>query len=451
MQPLIRSSLKQTQRATLCALLLFCPVAVAAAEPSATQIATYEKLSETERFKLLMFLSKSPDSNTVSHLLKMYPLEGPYAANRILFLEGEVLKTQGKYTQAVAKFRKALADDPSLTLVRSELAQTLVILQEDDSALHQLKLLEADAPDTEAASSIRSFIDQVDSRRPYTFTGYVAFAPSTNLNGGSKHKTVYSTLGTFNTEAPKSGIGISSGLSGAITKRLGNDFMFVAAGGADATLYGDNTFNNYGFSQSAELRYLITKGFVGLGIVSSQQLDNQKFDPNYLSYGPRASASLQLTPKDHLSLGALHEWRDTLQKGSPTTTAINLDASWTHAWKSSFNTTIFSGFDRVNTTRKVSSYKMISAGLSVYKELTYGITATVTGTVSKSEFDAVNGLAGKKRADKRISSSIALTKRDINLFGFAPSVSYTFTDNFSNIGQYDFVSQSMDFRLTKDF
>jgi outer membrane protein len=453
MRSLRQSTITNAKRAALCALVLFLPISADAAAPSAQQLATYESLPETERVKLLVFMAKSPDAANVAALLKRYPLEGPFAANRKLFLEGLVFKTIGKYTQAAAKFRAALADDPSLTLVRSELAETLVILQEDDSALHQLKLLEAEAPDVASASGIRSFIDQVDSRRPYTINGYVSLAPSTNLNNGSSHTTVYSpTLKVDLTpDPPKSGIGIASGISGAFTKRLGNDLMFVASGGADVTLYSEKDFNSYGLSESLEMRRLIPQGYIGIGLVSSQKLDKDDFAPYYLSYGPRISASLQLSPQNHLNLSARHEWWNQKPEGKADSTTINLDGSWTHAWNATFNTTAFAGFDKIKTPSAISSYHIISGGLSIYKELTYGITTTATGTVTKADYNGVNGIAAKKRADNRLVSSLVITKRDYNIFGFAPSLSYTFVDNFSNIDNYDYTSHAVDFRLTKDF
>ncbi len=453
MPSLIRSFATTARRATFCALVLFLPVGAEAAAPTAQQLAIYEKLPETDRIRLLMQLAKSPDADNVTYLLQRHPLEGPFAANRKLFLEGVVLKSQGKYTQAAAKFRQALADDPSLTLVRAELAETLVILQEDDSALHQLKLLESEAPDAQAASGIRSFIDKVDSRRPLIFTGYVSLAPSTNLNSGSRHSTVYSpTLGfDLTPDAPKSGIGMASGVSAAFSKRLGNDFMFVAAGSADMTLYNEKDFNSYGTSQSIEFRHLLPQGYVGMGVVSSQQFDNQDYGPNYLSYGPRISTSLQVTPQNHLSASVVYEWRDNLTKGAMDSTAIMLDAAWNHGWSSSFNTTIFAGYDRIKTASDVSSYHTFSSGLSVYKELTHGITATLTGTLTETKYDGMNGIAAKIRHDNRVVGSIAITKRDFNIYGFAPSLSYTFVENFSNIGNYDYTSNAIDFRLTKDF
>ena len=80
------------------------------------------------------------------------------------------------------KYRAALASDPSLTLVRSELAKTLFELGENDSAKHHLTLLMADAPNAVQAQGIRSFIDTIDASRPYTFSAFISAAPSTNIN-----------------------------------------------------------------------------------------------------------------------------------------------------------------------------------------------------------------------------------------------------------------------------
>jgi outer membrane protein len=453
MRTLMGSINSIVQRAALCALVLFVAVPAHATSPNTLQLAAYEQASELERVRLLMSIAKSPDADQVTYLLKLHPLEGPYAANRTLFIEGMVLKSKGKYTEAAKNFRAALADDPKLTLVRAELAETLVILQQDDSAMHHLRLLAAEAPNEQAATGIRSFIDQVDARTPYKFTGYVSFAPSTNVNSGSKHTTVYSpALGiNFATEQPKSGLGVAGGVSGAYSKRLGDDLMFVASGGVDARLYDDPIFNSYGMNQSLELRHLLQQGYVGIGLVSSQQLDNQNYEPSYISYGPRVSASLQVSPLDHLSISVFHEWSEPFIQGAKNSTTLMLDAAWTHAWDATLNATLFGGFDHVKTDLKVSSYQTVSAGLSVYKELTYGITVNIVGQVGKIDYAGFNALAGVTRSDKKVSGSLTLTKRDFNFQGFAPSATYSLSDTFSNINNYDSVSHAVDFRLTKDF
>jgi len=163
----------------------------AAVTPSQQQITEYEASTESTRVKLLINLAKSGQQDLAESLLKRYPLTGKFGPNRQLFIEGLILKARGNLTGAAKNYRKALADDPSLTLVRAELAQTLFMLEEDDSAKHHLNLLMAEAPNEYEAQGIRSFIDTIDARRPFTFNAYVSVAPSTNINNGSSNKTIY--------------------------------------------------------------------------------------------------------------------------------------------------------------------------------------------------------------------------------------------------------------------
>ena len=181
-------------RFLVCLLVSTIALAAKPVEPTPQQISEYEASTESTRVKLLINLAKSGQHDLAESLLKSYPLTGKFGPNRQLFIEGLILKARGNLTGAAKKYRAALADDPSLTLVRSELAQTLFALQEDDSAKHHLNLLMAEAPNEYEAQGIRSFIDTIDARRPFTFNAYVSVAPSTNVNNGSSNKTIYSPI-----------------------------------------------------------------------------------------------------------------------------------------------------------------------------------------------------------------------------------------------------------------
>jgi hypothetical protein len=60
-------------------------------------------------------------------------------------------------------------------------------------------------------------------------------------------------------------------------------------------------------------------------------------------------------------------------------------------------------------------------------------------------------VAGVVRKDTRLIGSVALTKRDFNIWGYAPAIEYTYVHNDSNISLYEFDSHAIDFRLSKDF
>jgi tetratricopeptide (TPR) repeat protein len=433
------------------------PQAHAETAPNAQQLQLYEAATEEERVRLLIAFAKSGKHELAEDLMRRYPLRGPHAKNRTLFLRGLILSAQGDLTGAAEKFRAALAADPKLTLVRAELAQTLVILEQDESAIHHLKLLEADAPDAQQAAGVRAFIDRVDERSPLKFNAYLSLAPTTNANNGSKHTKIYLPgledvdIEIDPSSREQSGIGLAGGFNVGFSKRLGNDFSFVAGASADARLYEDGDFNSFALSQSAEIRYIFERGYFGLGAVASQSLESDISGINYYAYGPRVSGSLALSPRNALNASAVHEWREYIDSPTSDGTAILVDAAFTHAFDSSFRVTVSGGYDRVISGLDWNSYRTWSAGLSLYKELPMGITARLNGEARFSDFDGINLFMGVKREDERYSGGLTLTKRDWNIYGFAPSLSYDYTTNSSNIALYDYDSHAVDFRLTKEF
>jgi outer membrane protein len=454
MRTLISSTKISFQRAALGALFLFCaPVHSALAAPNATQIAAFENAPETERVKLLMHLAKNGQHDDAGFLLESYPLQGPHAPNRTLYIEGLILNANGDHTGAVEKYRSALASDPKLTLVRAELAKTLAVLEQDDSAKHHLNLLAAEAPTEGAAQEILSFLEKIDSRKPYTISGYVSLAPSTNMNQGSKRKTVFdnSSWEISDSSKAKSGIGFSWGWDAAYSKRLGNDFTFIVAGGVDSQIYKDKDFNQYETSQSLEVRRMFERGYLGLGAVASQSLSHNKKFITQVTYGPRVSASMRVSSKDQLSAGATYEWRDNLAAGAADSTALSLNSTWTHGFSSTLSATAFGGLTLIDSDVDVNSYNTKSAGLTVYNEFSYGITTKLTAQVLDTNYDKFNPFIGVKRHDTRLMGSLELTKRDLNYMGFAPSISYSFTENISNQNLYDYTTHAVDFRLTRDF
>ncbi|NJM28941.1 MAG: tetratricopeptide repeat protein [Rhizobiales bacterium] len=207
-----------------------------------SQAQAYQAMSELERIKLLIALCNSGQHELAANLVERYPLEGEFGANRKLFVDGMILKGRRDYKGAVKKFRAALADDPKLTLVRAELAKTLYILEEDDSAKHHLEQLMAAAPDQREAQGVKSFIDTIDARRPYSISAFASVAPNSNITNGTYNDTIYVNGIPFKVNGlseETSGLGFAGGLNGAYSKRLGNNLSAIVAGGVTGRKYDD--------------------------------------------------------------------------------------------------------------------------------------------------------------------------------------------------------------------
>jgi hypothetical protein len=252
----------------------------------------------------------------------------------------------------------------------------------------------------------------------------------------------------------QSGLGFSTGLSAGYSHRLGNDFSAVLGSGVNASIYTDSDYNMYNASQSAELRYLLSGGFLGAGIVASENYSYDVYAQDqefFYSYGPRISLQKAISPQDRINLSSVYEWRDFEINSQSNGTALTLDGSWNHAFDSSLTTSLSAGYDRIKTELDFTSYETYSGGVALYKELPKGITVNLNGELRLSEFDAMHPIAGVVRKDERYTGSITLTKRDFNIWGYAPAIEYTYVYNDSNVSLYQFDSHAVDFRLSKDF
>ena len=101
------------------------------------------------------------------------------------------------------------------------------------------------------------------------------------------------------------------------------------------------------------------------------------------------------------------------------TAALLIDGSWSHAFDSSLIGSLSAGYDDVETGIDYNSFKTYSGGFGLYKELPKGITVNLNGELRLSEFDAMHPIAGIVREDRRYMGSVAFTKRDFNIWGYA--------------------------------
>ena len=200
--------------------------------------------------------------------------------------------------------------------------------------------------------------------------------------------------------------------------------------GAVGTYYPTLAATTLGLSQSAELRYLFQDNYVGLGGVSSQAVDPINRNIAYTSYGPRASLDYMLTPRDQLTGSATYEWRFYPGNSTANGNALLISSVLTHAFDSSSNVALILGYENVTQQIDFNSYYDGTVGLGFYKELPKGITLEGQGTARFAGFDAVNPLALITRYDENYTGSLTLTKRDWNIYGFAPSLNYTLHPQF---------------------
>ena len=411
-------------------------------------------MQDGERLRLLITLVNSGQHQIATELTGIGPaFSGPLAANRQDFVEGLILRAEGDLAGSVEKFRSVLADNPSLTLVRKELAVTLNAMGEDDSAKHHLELLMAEAPDQQAAGSIKSFIDQIDAKQPWKFSAFLSLAPTTNVNGGTKHDVIYSASGLAFTPdvVEESGIGLAAGVNGGYSTSLGNQNSLVLGAGFNGRLYEDGSFNQLTISETAELRHSFLRGYAGIGAIGSQSISGQHLDLSYYSYGPRLTALYRPTPKSSLQSTSTIEFKtypgSEIYDGYTVGEILNGTYAFNQATVA-FGTL---GYEFTKTTVDRLDTDAFILGAGLYRELPFGVSVTGNGRVRFTDYLDDWGLIGAPREDVRYDATVSLTKRDWSFWGYAPEIEYAYARNDSNIDIYETESHSVDLRLTKDF
>ncbi len=91
------------------------------------------------------------------------------------------------------------------------------------------------------------------------------------------------------------------------------------------------------------------------------------------------------------------------------------------------------------------------AGFSYQYDFPYRISATFQPMIFLRFFEDDLALFGKTREDTTLRVRTILTYRTNLLFGFAPTLTYTFTHNNSNIGFYDYNRHRVELGLTREF
>jgi hypothetical protein len=412
------------------------------------QRAAYGQLDEAGRLRLLIYLVRSGQHELASELLRFQPLSGPFAHNRSLFVEGMILRARGDRQAAVRNFRAALSRDPSLTLVRMELAQTLYELGEDAGAKHHLELLMSAAPSAEHARSLRSFVDAIDARRPWRANAYVSVAPSTNIYGGTTNETYYWNGIPFKFKGQDSGVGLAGGVNGAYIKRFGPRVAGIAAGGIDARKYQDSDFDTAVFSQSLELRREGPAGYLGIGATAWQQMFGDG-DP-YFSFGPRVTALRRFAPWLYARGSAMADQRyygDEHRDGYHLTAEGRLTA----VIDPTLTVYGLGMLEFEKTGLESADYLAQTLGVGIYREFSHGLTFGGEIWLRHEGYQGDFSILDEPREDWRGNVTLNLTKRDFTIFGYAPVIEYSYTVNDSNVPFFDFDAHGLDFRLTKAF
>lgn len=357
------------------------------------------------------------------------------------FLSGRIAAAKGDHKAAIAFYRDILADDPSQTRVRLELGREMLAIGHTASADKQFRIAQQsdDLPE-DIARTIRSVRDVIRSRRAWRLDIDFGFAPDTNINNATSLDTITVQWGsnqlpiTLDKDAQaRSGIGQTATISGGFRLPIADRASMLVDLDSSGNNYSGTDFDDYQVQLAAgpELRFNQDTS------MSVQAVGAQRWYGGYLAsrqYGVKTGFQTRLSNTQQLGLQLDTRRTDAKFDDSWDGWQVGAYATYEHAVAKSLVASV--GLFARRDWLKADAYSSTEIGAiaGFGGELPYGISFGLSGSVSKARFDAPIPLfSPEPRDDWRYTARATLGNRKIQLWGFSPQISASYSRIDSSI------------------
>lgn len=375
------------------------------------------------------------------------------------FLSGFIAVETGDTKAAIQHFRAALAVDPKATRIRLELARALMLEGKRGAADYNFRLAGQDSNlPPEIAATIRASRGLLRDTREWHLSTQFGLAPDTNITNGTNAQTIDLVYGnqtiplTLDANARRrSGIGQTGSVSAGWRGRLGERLALLVDVDGQGTNYDGIEADDFTgqFAVGPELKLSETSQ------VSVQAIGSQRWFG-----GQRASTQFGTRVSFQAEIGSSQRIGLTLD-GRHTTSALNADYSgWNLGAYASYErvlmrTMVASAtlFGRVDTlASKAYSSREVGMNLGLGGELRHGINAGLSGGVSRAVYDApLLAFSPEPRKDWRLNARVYVGLRSIRVWGFSPSVTYSYSRNGATLPLYKSERSRFAFELARYF
>ncbi len=375
------------------------------------------------------------------------------------FLAGYIAVETGDLKSAIKQFRSILVENPGQTRVRLELARAYLLAGKESNADYHFRLAQNDEnlPD-EIAQTIRNTRSIIRDQRIWRFSFDFGFAPDTNINSATSAEAIDINFGPIklplqldDNARERSGIGQTAGFSGGIRiKAAPNLALLFDADSRIVNYKGEDADDIIGqVAIGPELR------IARYASVSVQAVGLQRWYGGRLAtreYGARVGFQQALSEGQRI--GVEIDARRTESKLSDAYTGwqYGVNATYEHLIGKSLiaSASVFGRRDDLNAAG-FSSYNY-GVNLGLGGELPFGLNAGVSGSVSRSEFDAPLLLySTEKRKDWRVYGRAFVGSRKIKFLGFSPSIDYNYSRVDSNYPLYEMDRHRVNFKFARFF
>jgi len=435
-----QASLVRTLSAAACVLAaIFVRISSAVAQAAAATIT----LTAVDAARLLI---ADGQLDRAEQVLRQQDQRDP----QVLFLEGQIAGLRGDWAAAEQRYRKILDDHPDLARARLDLGRALYEEGNDIAAeWHFRRALAEDLPEP-VIGNVNNYLESIRERKRFTFDLAAGLLPDSNINRGPSAQQVqlFGLPFVLDQQArQKSGVGASLSLDGEYDAPLSARTRLRSGVSFYRTEYPGGQFDDMQAKPYMGPQVIGPWGEASLlGFVVKRWYGNADY---YQGAGARAELGWNATRHYRMELSLefakLHfPDRDFLD-------GYQLDLSTAHTYWLTPSTYIRGIFGAGYQETRLSAFQndYMRGGVGYGHDLPWAISVYVEPSVIQFWFDGTT--FGQVRNDTFVVGSLTATKRNWDIFGFAPTLTVAYQRNMSTVDVFSFDREVFQLGLTRRF
>ncbi len=387
-------------------------------------------------------------------LLRAALAGAPDAALQLEHLEAVILVRRGRYDEAIAALRAILTKAPAFAPSRVELARALYLSGDMKAASFHFDAINLGADDPGLKRLAQGYLERIATEKPYGFTGYFGFVPTSNVNRGTDNAEFRSLVGVGTIAADsrrRAGSGFAAGIGAYRNFQFGESSGVTIHGALDTRKFLSGTaFDEASVSSTVSLTHKWKQASVRVGPTAEFTLAG--WQPALLRYGLSGGVFTPIGPKTSLtaSLAVLRQEYPAapLRSGWLGTAS----ASVRHMLSPSLSFTTGVGLTVERTTARADlDHNDVWLRFQVDREWAGGLLTTAHAKVESHNHLGNFPWTLAPRQDTRLTVGARLAHRKLSFMGFAPQLTYEFTRQYSNVAFFDYHAHDFGVTLTRNF
>ena len=377
-----------------------------------------------------------------------------------LYLLSEIATLENRMDDAIEILRFILDYQPNISSIRFKLAQLYMLQKSWYRADYHLRLAATDENlpplvKQEIAKSI--YIARQNKNWNIWFN--IGAAPDDNINNATGGEqcimTMFGVLCNQLSEKEKA-IGFNVSLGGNYEFLIGDKWRLRNEAMLYSNTYNKKEYDDLYLSYTFGPKYVWRNGEVFAGPSAYRRwLSHQpysyavglKINTNYdFTRNLSGGLSLSYMPTRYDDYG---EVLDGDTRGINARLSYMFDASKYFIFRT--------GYEIENTKERIYSNSKNSYAIGFCAEFPWGFSVYIEPSILYTNYDEerwfVKNLGFEEIKEKDITKrySISLSNRKISLWGFTPTISYTYTDKNSNVWQHEYEKSAFEFTINQRF